>query len=651
MFSIEKLKWYLNRWINMQHPKEDIYRIRQQIQYHIIDRYKRKFLPIAPSPFYKLRPFSKNPSWKISKFKLEHKIFNITIDLNQPILWRKDYKNNIVSTKYFSSNIKKSDFINYGEIKYVFELNRFHHLPYLAYAYIQTKDSSIIGIIRTHINDWIEQNPYLNSINWTSGIEVSIRVVNWIFTRIILSDQIEDVEIINTLDEWIWLHFIYLKNHLSKYSSANNHFIAELLGIIAITSTYKFRNSEKYLYKYFSIIENEIINQTYIDGHNKEQSFRYHAATMNSIFAVLFFIRDKKFNFQQSVKQRIYNMAKIIKEHLDKDCNFIDFGDNDDSELLVDKNDIKYHLYYSLLTSSAIYFKNPSLLCDHSYYDFRNQLLFGNEGFKTFEALNKIYRKKKNKYLDEYNKTKIYPESGYLIIKDDQTQFIFDFGSIGFSNLAAHGHSDLFHFTFSYDGIPFVIDSGTYQYHSRYKKWRKYFRGAMSHNTISIDNFDQAKQAGSMAWLKKPSISHVKYNISGNKLFCEAIHNGYQRQNLNVLHKRKINYNKSEKEYSIIDILTSKDKHKATFLLHLHPDLDSVLLSGNRLILTKSNRIVVIENDRFLNAQLFKGDSKRPLGWYSFSYDHKIPTWTLKLDINFNKELTLNTFITFYNKK
>ena len=49
-------------------------------------------------------------------------------------------------------------------------------------------------------------------------------------------------------------------------------------------------------------------------------------------------------------------------------------------------------------------------------------------------------------------------------------------------SIAAHGHADALSFTLSVGGREFLIDPGTYAYHTQ-ERWRQYFRGTAAHNT------------------------------------------------------------------------------------------------------------------------------------------------------------------------
>ena len=65
-----------------------------------------------------------------------------------------------------------------GNIKYVWELSRHHHLTVLAAAYFLTGDGRYAERTREHLTSWWHRNPFLSGVHWTSGIEVGVRLIS-----------------------------------------------------------------------------------------------------------------------------------------------------------------------------------------------------------------------------------------------------------------------------------------------------------------------------------------------------------------------------------------------------------------------------------------------------------------------------------------
>ena len=90
-----------------------------------------------------------------------------------------------------------------------------------------------------------------------------------------------------------------------------------------------------------------------------------------------------------------------------------------------------------------------------------------------------------------------FPEGGYYILgcdfeTPDEIRLVADAGPLGYRAIAAHGHADALSFTLSVGGLEFLVDPGTYAYHTQ-PEWRAYFRGTAAHNTVRIDGRDQSQ--------------------------------------------------------------------------------------------------------------------------------------------------------------
>ncbi len=83
-----------------------------------------------------------------------------------------------------------------------------------------------------------------------------------------------------------------------------------------------------------------------------------------------------------------------------------------------------------------------------------------------------------------------------------EIRLVVDAGPLGYRSIAAHGHADALSFTLSVGGLEFLVDPGTYAYHTQ-GAWRQYFRGTAAHNTVRVDGQDQSESGGNFMWLRK----------------------------------------------------------------------------------------------------------------------------------------------------
>ena len=167
-----------------------------------------------------------------------------------------------------------------GNVKQVWELSRHHHLTVLASAYALTGDRRYAERAGSHLQSWWQENPFLSGIHWTSGIELGIRLISWVWTRRLL-DGWDDVQGLFDQNELarkqIWWHQTYLSGFRSRGSSANNHVVAEAAGqLVAALAFPWFEESAAWADESASLLQQELANNTFPSGVNRELAFDYH---------------------------------------------------------------------------------------------------------------------------------------------------------------------------------------------------------------------------------------------------------------------------------------------------------------------------------------------------------------------------------------
>src|SRR5262245_61536065 len=66
-----------------------------------------------------------------------------------------------------------------GDIKYLWEPNRHLHLATLAQAYALSRRKIYLETLQEHLDSWFLACPYGWGPNWSSSLEVALRLVNW----------------------------------------------------------------------------------------------------------------------------------------------------------------------------------------------------------------------------------------------------------------------------------------------------------------------------------------------------------------------------------------------------------------------------------------------------------------------------------------
>ncbi|OBX21837.1 MULTISPECIES: alginate lyase family protein [Bizionia] len=631
-----KLKWYYNRAKLMSVKEVLFYRIPQFLQTKIKGKFQQNKIPssFVLNPNYIAKPYIKKDLvtlFKQKPFHAQYHVFNTTLDVFSLSNWRKDYCNTITSPLNYYGNINRQDFEINGDVKFTLELSRLEFLPFLAFKYVENQDPIYLDKLENIVVEWTAQNPYLKSINWTSGIEIGIRSVNLIYTHSILNQfnllsNTLDVIIKNNLA----CNYQYLKNHLSLYSSANNHLMAELMGLNIISSYFKVPQKEAL--KWRNMFYLEVENQINADGVHMELCSRYHAEVSDQILITVTFLQQAGITLSENVMD-IFKTLFLFTEHLDYLSDETIFGDNDEGFVINPYFHNNFSLYQSQLASSNYLFQTNFKV--YQEIDFRNYLIFGSD----FHIKNQTQNESDT----------LFETSGYCFMydHDNQTKLSFDVGTIGDHISAAHGHSDIFHFNFSTKGVPFLIDSGTYQYHSKYSFWRNYFRGITAHNTVSINNKNHATNNGRMSWINLPETIIDSFIKTNTKTVCQATTDAFKR--FGVTHSRSIDFNKTENNIEVIDQFIGNNNkiHTGDLFLHFHPNVKIEKIDDNKLKLSNNDVTVFMESELFRLVKITFGNTEEPLGWFSNAFNVKQETTTLTCSFNFSKKHQTNILINY----
>ena len=165
-------------------------------------------------------------------------------------------------------------------VKQVWELSRHHHLTVLACAWRLTGDERYAAMAADHLRSWWQQNPVLSGVNWSSGIELGIRLISWVWTRRLLEGWSGAPALFEDNDvaaRQIYWHQRYLAAFRSRGSSANNHVMAEAAGQLVASCAFPwFAESDRWRDDARRLLEDELAANIFPDGLNREQAFEYH---------------------------------------------------------------------------------------------------------------------------------------------------------------------------------------------------------------------------------------------------------------------------------------------------------------------------------------------------------------------------------------
>jgi hypothetical protein len=634
-----KLAWTLNRLRRMS-PAEVGYRVIRAVQARAERVRLAKNGTAAPAPDLGLRP----APWVHADAKVEAQpyiaaadrivqgkldVFALSgVDIGSPPRWNRDPKTGIEAPLEFGKLLDYRDADVVGDIKYLWEPNRHLHLVTLAQAHALTGRKIYLETLQEHLDSWFLACPYGWGPNWSSSLEVALRLVNWslawqllggINSKIFSSEEGHAFRA-----RWlksIYEHARFVSGWFSLHSSANNHLIGEAAGLFIAGVTWPhWREAQDWVGSSKRILEEETLKQNAPDGVNREQAHWYQQFVLDMLISCLLAGKANRQWFSADYESRIEAMLDFVASSMDCGGNVPMFGDADDGYLLrLDAEGARFSPFRSLLATGALLFRRGDFKLKAGPLDDKTRWLFGSGAQAEFDAL-------------DVEKTRLplrqtFPEGGYFVLGSDfdtprEIRLVADAGPLGYRSIAAHGHADALSFTLSVGGREVFVDPGTYAYHTQ-QRWRDYFRGTSAHNTLRVDGFDQSVAGGNFMWMKHARAGCSLWLSSSEKDSFEGWHDGYARLEDPVKHRRLIELDKRERRIVVEDTVESEDEHEVELFFHCAEDCQVEAIEGGYVVGRQDVPAVklLLPAVEGATAEVHRGSLAPMLGWVSRSFD------------------------------
>lgn len=180
------------------------------------------------------------------------RLLNHEFDLRRPDCWRYSPDTGRAWPMEFAGTLPITGPDAVGDVRLIWELNRHQFLPELA-----RRDPALARAIW---HDWVVQNPYECGVNWTSALEVGLRLIAWEETLAVQPGWRK--EFTGASEQ----HARFVRHHLSTdWIPRGNH----LVGEAAALAVYMGRKPNRWL-------RTAAREQFYGSGVNREHSVAYH---------------------------------------------------------------------------------------------------------------------------------------------------------------------------------------------------------------------------------------------------------------------------------------------------------------------------------------------------------------------------------------
>ena len=531
--------------------------------------------------------------WAEQAMRHEITVLGSPVRLYENMPWHEDIKSGKVwkSGKYFRDYVQ-IDASDKSDVKVPWEISRCHHLLYLGQAYREIKDEKYADEVIRQIEDWIDGNPFMHSINWTCSMEVAIRAVNWMWAINLMSDSASITDdFVKKISKSFYEHGFYIYNNIEDAEQHNgNHLISDLVGLIYIGALLKKNKKAQTWYVYAkNALYNEIRTQFLPSGFHYEKSLAYHGLVTEMISHAVVLMRTIGEEIPMDIEHRVRLMQEVLGRVKKDDGCLPNIADNDDGRFLPS-------LVTPCLKNTVV--KQATIL------------IAPDAGF--------VLHKTDNHYLFVSNSgISKYPEKGRYN--------------------TAHTHCDLLSFELSVCGKDFIVDPGTCNYTGDLAK-RDEFRSTRKHNTVQVDNVEQFKFERKRPFqmfdnVKLTSLVSEEQNgfvnISGSyEIVCN---------DLVIKHHRSFNW--SHNSIEIKDDVGCLGHHRVTLYFHISPGV-AVEEFNNGYKLYSGEQHIVITPDSLLNCCVIPDTVSK-------SYGTEQKSKTLVFQGEFNDLIQINTKIEY----
>jgi hypothetical protein len=531
----------------------------------------------------------------------------------------------------YAFSLNQRDEAAVGNIKQVWEVNRLQHLTLLAVAWYLTGEDAYAQRVADQLDSWWRTNPFLSGVNWTSGIELGVRLINFAWIRRLLdgwpgvADLFEHNELAVRQVRW---HQEYLAAFESRGSSANNHVIAEAAGQLVASCAFPwFAESERWRRDSARLLERELAHNTFPSGINRELASDYHGFVAELGFFAAIEAAAAGVPLSDATWRLLCAMTDCMAALVDERLRPPRQADSDEGRVVL-LDAPEHNRWPALLSLGDALFGR---------LDWWPAPAPGAGAVLSAALLGAAEREKAVKKRAVSGRPSARPfrfaDAGISIIRTeaDYSPEIWircDGGPHGFLSIAAHAHADALSVEVRHGGVDILADPGTYCYHGE-PEWRSYFKSTIAHNTVEIGGQGQSADGGPFLWTRQARTREL--DVPDPALSWAAEHDGYQALSPSASHRRTVRLDPGTHAVDITDVIDS-GSHEVRMAYHLGP-LVQVSLEGATAELSWPDAVTSGQARLALPTGLewraYRGSTDPVLGWYSAGLGHKTPAVTL----------------------
>jgi len=466
----------------------------------------------------------------------------------------------------------------WGDAREIWEASRLQHLVPMALAAQHGSDGYAavrVASIERQLVSWVNANPPLTGINHASAMECALRIVAVCHAVDLIRGRLDrSSPVWAALPALIRTQAGLIERKLSLFSSLGNHTIAEATGLLYAGILFpELEGAARWQEIGLALLVQEAPRQILDDGGGIEQAFWYHAFVVDLCGLVLRLLALKGSTAPPALTAAVERGRAFLAAFADRQGRLPDIGDRDDGYALS-----------PLLHQRAPRTSPPP-------------------ASETFSMAG-------------YTRISVAAAADSFLV--------FDHGPLGMAPGFGHGHADALALFLVLDGEIVLNDPGTYGYGLE-AEWREYFRSTAAHNTVVLDDADQARQETRFQWSAPYTSVLARIEEGEGGLLALARHDGYASRG--AIHWRGLFV--AREGFAVVDTVVGTRACRTAAHWHCGVPVVSAGTPG-RYQLKCRNGHVSLEAEGG-SAELFEGSLSPRLGWTAPVYGKKVPQPTLRI--------------------
>lgn len=521
------------------------------------------------------------------------------------------------------------------DIKFIWEPARFNWVYTLGRAYHLTGNETYAAAFWRQFEFFLAENPPDRGPNWSSAQEVALRILSWLFAaRAFERSPHTTTKNVQLLAGAVAAHARRIPATLS-YSLAqnNNHLITEALGMYAAGCALPDHpRAGSWRKQGWRWLNRALTGQIRPGGTYTQHSMNYHRLMLHAALQAVIFGTP----YPKITHQRLASAARWLLAQIDWETGQApNLGSNDGANILP-------------LAPGGFHDFRP--VAQAACRAFLGQPAFPPGPWDELCLWLKLPFNQKTPLLDRPESRAI-QSPGSVHRLGDRNNWA-SIRAVHFTERPSH--ADQLHVDLWWRGENIAKDAGTFRYTAA-DPWNNTLSRTCVHNTVEINGQDQMLRAGRFLWLDWAQAQLL--NTQANKPQCiTAQHDGYRR--FGVLHRRELKQD-DDNHWTITDHLLEKDSRRhdraarpvKSFFLHwLLPDWpwefkeEKIALrhpAGRKVTLkikpvfSESVKAAPVQYSLVRAGKPLIGpkDVNPVLGWYSPSYNLKIPALSFSMTV------------------